>query len=64
MLDAFSDFHVGEAYENATDSNFMAEILNDQWCSIFGPPDVLMSDEGSEYADKVNDLDDIFGVFH
>lgn len=39
-------------------------MLRDQWYGIFGPPDILLTDGGMEFAGAVETLNDLMGVVH
>ena len=62
-LDAMTTFHVGDACVNPS-STFAASVLRDQWYSVFGPPDVLYTDAGTEFAGTVATLNEVMGVLH
>ena len=62
-LDALTTFHVGDACVNPS-STFAASVLRDQWYAIFGPPDVIYTDAGTEFAGTVDTLNEVMGVLH
>ena len=49
FLDGLTDYHVADCTVNA-DSSFAASVLRDQWYGVFGPPDLLLTDAGTEYS--------------
>ena len=63
FLDGLTDYHVADCAVHA-DSSFAASVLRDQWYGVFGPPDVLLTDAGTEYSGAVDVLNEIFGVMH
>ena len=63
FIDELTDFHVADCHVKV-DSNFAADVLRDQWYGIFGPPDVLLTDSGMEFAGAVETLNDLMGVLH
>lgn len=63
FLDGLTDYHVADCTIHA-DSGFAASVLRDQWYGIFGPPDVLLTDVGTEFSGAVDVLNEIFGVKH
>ena len=56
-IDGLTDYHVG-------DLTVSREVLQDLWYGVFGPPDVLVTDGGPEFAGTVAILNDLFGVVH
>jgi len=63
FLDELTDFHVADCTD-AVDSTFAAGVLRDQWYGVFGPPDVIVTDGGMEFAGAVEVLNDLMGVVH
>lgn len=63
FLDDLTDFHVADCHKTM-DSTFAAGVLRDQWYGVFGPPDVLVTDGGMEFAGAVETLNDLMGVVH
>ena len=63
LIDSFSLYQVAVA---APDANAQTTVglLRDSWFRAFGPPQVLMSDQGPEYQGAVEPLLRTFGVFH
>ena len=39
-------------------------LLRDRWIGVFGPPAVLMTDQGSEFHGQLEPLLTTFGTFH
>ena len=63
FLDELTDYHVADC-TNVVDSTFAAGVLRDQWYGVFGPPDVIVTDGGMEFAGAVEVLNDLMGVVH
>ena len=63
FVDALTDFHVADCSQ-VIDSDFTAGVLRDQWYGIFGPPDMLLTDAGMEFAGSMEVLNDLMGVAH
>ena len=63
FLDGLTDYHVADCAVHA-DSSFAASVLRDQWYGIFGPPDVLLTDAGTEFSGAIDVLNELFGVMH
>ena len=62
-VDAFSLYQVATLMPT-TKSNLVAHFLKNYWVGIFGPPEVLMSDAGTEYASETESLMRAYDVFH
>lgn len=41
-----------------------AELIRDRWIQVFGPPSVLMSDQGSEFMGQLEPMLKAFAVMH
>lgn len=41
-----------------------AELIRDRWIQVFGPPSVLMSDQGSEFMGQLEPMLKTFAVMH
>lgn len=63
MLDELTDYHVGELDFDPS-SGWVAEVMREKWYDVFGPPDVLVTDGGTEFLGSVARLNDIFAVQH
>eukprot|EP00435_Cladocopium_sp_Y103_P044148 s1245_g12.t1 len=63
FLDELTDFHVADCALQP-DSTFAAGVLRDQWYGVFGPPEVMLTDGGMEFAGAVEVLNDLMGVVH
>lgn len=63
FLDDLTDYHVGDVQFEAR-SDWTAEILRRKWYDVFGPPDVLMTDSGTEFRGSMERLNDLFAVQH
>ena len=62
-VDGLTDFQVADATVNP-DSTFAKQVLQDQWLAVFGPPDLLITDGGPEFAGSTQALLELLGVFH
>ncbi|CAE7802348.1 RE1 [Symbiodinium necroappetens] len=60
---ALTDYHLGDLTDRP-DSTFAREVLQDVWYSVFGPPDLLITDGGPEFAGSVQVMNDLFSVVH
>ena len=60
-IDELTDYHVGAVGLDPT-SDWAAEALCRCWYDVFGPPDVLITDGGSEFEGAVDRLNDLFAV--
>ena len=60
FLDAYSTLHGGDVCKDVS-SVFVAETLDQVWIGIFGPPDVFMCDEGTEYKAALERLTRVYG---
>ena len=63
FIDGLTDYHVGDLTDRP-DSAFSREILQDLWLGPFGPPDLLITDGGPEFAGQIQILTDLFGMVH
>ena len=62
-IDGLTDFHVGQCFSQPNSSR-AARVLRDSWYGVFGPPDVLRTDGGTEFQGAVTVLNELFGVPH
>ncbi|CAE7461836.1 unnamed protein product [Symbiodinium necroappetens] len=63
FIDGLTDYHVGDLTD-VPDSTFAREVLQDVWYAVFGPPDLLITDGGPEFAGSVQVMNDLFSVVH
>ena len=63
FIDALTDYQVGDLTDTP-DSSFAREVFQDLWLSVFGPPDLLITDGGSEFKGGLEAMLDLFGVVH
>lgn len=63
ILDAFSLYQVAVAAKDPS-SELTTNLLRDRWIGVFGPPAVLMTDQGSEFKGTVGPLLQTFAIFH
>ena len=63
FIDGLTDYHLGDLTDRP-DSSFSREVLQDLWYATFGPPDLLLTDGGTEFAGHVEILNQLFGVVH
>ena len=57
FIDGLTDYQVGDATVDQS-STFAREVL---WYAVFGPPDLLITDGGTEFAGSVQVLNELFG---
>ena len=55
FIDGLTDYQVGDATVDRS-STFAREVLQDLWYAVFGPPDILLTDGGSEFCGSVQVL--------
>eukprot|EP00435_Cladocopium_sp_Y103_P054339 s254_g17.t1 len=55
LLDGLTEYHVGIVSKQPNAST-TAELLQNRWCSIFGPPEMFQTDGGKEYEEVVQRL--------
>ena len=55
LLDGLTEYHVGIVSKQPS-ASMSAELLQNRWCAVFGPPDVLQTDGGKEYEEVVQRL--------
>ena len=63
IIDAFSLYQIATAAKDPA-SDISMELIRDRWVGVFGPPAVLMTDQGSEFKGELEQLLATFGVFH
>eukprot|EP00435_Cladocopium_sp_Y103_P008686 s1575_g2.t1 len=63
ILDTFSLYQVAVAVDDPSSQATM-ELLRDRWIGVFGPPSVLMTDQGSEFRGHLEALLRTFAIFH
>ena len=63
FIDGLTDFHVGDACVAAS-SDHATRVLQERWYAVFGPPDLLLTDAGTEFEGSVNTLNEVMGVKH
>ncbi|CAE7373456.1 RE1 [Symbiodinium sp. CCMP2592] len=62
-VDAFALYQVATLMHTAR-ADLVAHFLKNYWVGVFGPPEVLMSDGGSEFAAETEGLLRAYDVFH
>ncbi|CAE7756515.1 RE2 [Symbiodinium sp. CCMP2456] len=62
-VDAFSLYQVASLMPTAK-SNLVAHFMKNYWIGVFGPPEIFMSDGGSEFAAETESLMRAYDVFH
>ena len=62
-VDAFSLYQVATLMKTPR-SDHVAHFLKNYWIGVFGPPEVVMSDAGTEYAAETESLLRAFDVYH
>ena len=55
LLDGLTEYHVGIVSKQPNAST-TAELLQNRWCAIFGPPEIFQTDGGKEYEDVVQKI--------
>ena len=63
VLDAFSLYQIAVAAKDPS-SELTTALLRDRWIGVFGPPAVLMTDQGSEFKGTLEPLLQTFAIFH
>ena len=63
FLDDLTDYHVADVGFD-TNSTWTADVLRRKWYDIFGAPDVLVTDAGTEFRGAMERLNDLFAVKH
>eukprot|EP00439_Symbiodinium_sp_Y106_P055925 s5410_g7.t2 len=62
-VDAFALYQVTTLMHTAR-ADLVAHFLKNYWVGVFGPPEVLMSDGGNEFAAETESLLRAYDVFH
>ena len=62
-VDGLTDYQVADCSID-TNSIVAAELLRNCWYSIFGTPDVLVTDGGTEFSGAVQSPNELMGVIH
>ena len=62
-IDAFSLYQIALTGINPR-ADWTAQFLKNRWFSVFGPPEIFMTDAGTEYAGDVESLMRAFNVHH
>ena len=63
FVDGLTDYQIADCVINP-DSRFAANLLRNNWYSVFGTPDLLVTDAGSEFAGAMETLNQLMGVVH
>ena len=63
VIDGLTEYHVGSASKNPN-SYLTTELLQEKWCAVFGPPEVLQTDGGKEYEEVVPQLGRLLDFRH
>ena len=63
FIDELTDYQVG-ALALEMSAGFVAKVLRLKWYDVFGPPDVLVTDGGTEFQGHINYLNELFAVQH
>ena len=63
VLDAFSLYQIAMAMKDPSADN-TTQLLRDRWIGVFGPPNILMTDQGTEFRGVLEPLLKTFAVFH
>ena len=62
-IDELTDYHVG-ALDFDPSSDWAADVLCRLWYDVFGPPDVLITDGGTEFQGALARMNELFAVQH
>ena len=62
-IDELTDYHVG-ALEFDPTSDWAVDVLCRLWYDVFGPPDTLITDGGTEFQGSLARLNELFAVQH
>ena len=62
-MDGLTEYHVGVVSKQPS-ASVTAELLQEKWCAVFGPPEILQTDAGKEYEDVVNQLGRLLDFRH
>eukprot|EP00435_Cladocopium_sp_Y103_P058267 s440_g20.t1 len=63
LIDALTEYHIGNASKQVS-AEFTADLLQNKWCAIFGPPEVFQTDGGKEFEDVVARLSGLLDFRH
>ena len=63
FIDSLTEFHVGMLNKNPNAED-TRELLQNRWCAIFGPPELLQTDGGREFAEGVIQLTRVLDFKH
>jgi len=63
ILDTFSLYQIAVAAKDPS-AETSTNLLRDRWFGVFGPPSVLMTDQGTEFRGILEYLLTTFAVFH
>lgn len=63
FIDSLTEYHVGLLNKNLNAED-TRELLQNRWCAIFGPPDLLQTDGGKEFAEGVVQLTRVLDFKH
>ncbi|CAK9044348.1 unnamed protein product, partial [Durusdinium trenchii] len=63
ILDSLTEYHMGIVSQNPS-AEVTAELLQNRWCGVFGPPELLQTDAGKEYEDVVQRISRLLDFRH
>lgn len=63
FIDDLTDYQVAEVAFDAN-SGWTAKLLRRKWYDVFGAPDVLVTDAGTEFRGAMERMNDLFAVKH
>ena len=63
LIDGLTEYHVGCATKQVG-AEATCELLQNRWCSVFGPPEVLQTDGGKEFQDVIHKLTKLLDFRH
>eukprot|EP00435_Cladocopium_sp_Y103_P039904 s522_g10.t1 len=63
IVDAFSLYQIAMAMKDPS-AESSSQLLRDRWIGIFGPPTILITDQGAEFKGILEPLLKTFAIFH
>ncbi|CAL1153094.1 unnamed protein product [Cladocopium goreaui] len=63
MIDGLTEYHMG-LVSKQVGADVTTELLQNRWCAVLGPPEVLQTDGGKEYADVVQRVSRLLDFRH
>ena len=63
LIDGLTEYHVG-AVTKQVGAEATADLLQNKWCMAFGPPEILQTDGGKEFADVIYKVSKLLDFRH